>query len=157
MKNVNEFVQKLSNTNDKKLLNACKSFLTDRHVPYAVMYVAKYAKYESNFDAFGVIAASIGNKVGNTDSYVSLGHAISKLDSATNKGDTDSIRMDRILRAQNTEEVIEQYVKLIHMLKNKNITLNHTHLLKDFIFFDDKVKNKWAMDYFKVQEFTDEV
>ena len=157
MKKVNEFVNELSTTNNKKLLSACRSLLTDRLPPYALMYIAKYVTYQKDFEAFQVIAASIAKKVPNTNSYTSLGNAIAKLDYVTNKSNQESIRMDRLLRAETTEDIIEQYTKMIGILSSKHIEVNHTQLLKDFIFFNDEVKHRWAMDYFKVQEFNDEV
>jgi CRISPR system Cascade subunit CasB len=114
-------------------------------------HLSKFIDLNNERDSccYSLIAANIARSKRTSDTELSIGSVIKIIYKNEN---TAKQKLKRILDCDSSIEVCGWLKQLLHNAAEKNISINYARLLDDLIYFNDNVKKKWAMDFFKINK-----
>ena len=100
--------------------------------------------------AFALIGAAMARERTESNGLQSLGRALQMCNAEPGKID-DSVerRLRRILACDSRKELIPVLRQIIRYVQNcEKVSLDYERLLRDILYFNEKVKIRWASEYY---------
>lgn len=99
--------------------------------------------------AFATVAASLARTKPGRDGNQSLGRALAACYPEGNQSDNAKSKLRRLLACDAGEEACRVLRPLLGLLASKEtVRLDHGSLLDDLLWFGEKTKQRWAMEFF---------
>lgn len=98
---------------------------------------------------FATIAAALARAKPERDGHQSLGRALAACYEDGNQSDNAKSKLRRLLACDSVEEACRVLRPLLSLMASKEKAhLDHGSLLDDLLWFGDRTKQRWAMDFF---------
>ncbi|WP_028975134.1 type I-E CRISPR-associated protein Cse2/CasB [Spirochaeta cellobiosiphila] len=114
-------------------------------------------EYPDDRRVYALIGADIANRDVTVDGEYGLGEALAMAyqDHEHSKDDTGpgGARLRRLLACQNRKDLLLVLPSLLHLLRSKGITINHSRLLEEVFWFDredsrERTRSLWAKQFY---------
>ncbi len=140
------------------LKNATKENLEWRAWPYIERFIGNINNTDKRH-IFALVGESIAKSKNKSNGKLSFGRAMFVVQNPARDGkDTDySPRMTRVLSFDDLDDLLDVFKQLLPFLDSHDISLDYASILDDLLMarFEEnyeKLKAKWASDYFKKGE-----
>ncbi len=97
---------------------------------------------------FATIGAALARAKPVRDGHQSIGRALAACYPEGNQSDNAKSKLRRLLACDTREEACRVLRPLLGLMASKEAHLNHGSLLDDLLWFGEKTKQRWAMDFF---------
>lgn len=98
--------------------------------------------------AFATIGAALARSKAKKDGELGIGRAIASVYEDKNKDTQAKARLRRLLACDSSEEICNILRPLLRLIASRGVTLCHARLLQEVLYFSDKIKARWARDFF---------
>jgi CRISPR system Cascade subunit CasB len=117
-------------------------------------HLAKWCDLEKSRErhAFATIAASIARGKPKQDGSLGIGRAIAMCYKEDNQSDPAKAKLRRLLACDSTEEACSTLRSVLSLVLSRGQKVDHGSLLDDLLLLNEKVKVRWANDFYKRKE-----
>lgn len=165
-------------TNEEKIINhffesvhsktgtAMRAVFKKAHNPDTEYQCWEYlAKYRVNIESskerlpYITVFSSIANSDKSTDGSLGFGKALMVAYDSDRESEPARARLRRVLACDSTVEVCTILRSILRFITGKGIGISYASLLKDLKNFDivpEKVKAKWAQQFYEIKQKEDE-
>ena len=107
---------------------------------------------ESEVSCYATVGAAIARDRIDHNGHASLGEGLRLAFDHGSESDPAKARLRRILACENRGELCQVVRSVLRLIHSKGVTLNYKQLLLDFVYFNEKIKMKWASDFYRRSE-----
>lgn len=113
-------------------------------------YLAGWCDLEKAWERrpFATIASAIASAKPAADGSLGIGKAIAACYEDGNKSDSAKSKLRRLLACDSTEEVCVVLRPLLSLIASRGVHLSYGQLLNELLYFGEKTKEKWAVDFY---------
>ncbi len=107
---------------------------------------------------YATVAASLARADAGRDGTLGIGRAIAK--SYEEKGkigheqDSAKAKIRRLLACKSGIEACEVLRPILRLIGSRGVSISHSRLLADLLYFGEKTRQRWAMDFYSKKEMT---
>jgi CRISPR system Cascade subunit CasB len=115
-------------------------------------YLSRWCKDFNNDHkrtCYAVVAAGLARMKKSTDKPISLGTIVFMCSS------NSDMRLRRLL-ACDFNEICQWVHPILRLAESKGVCPNFAQLLNDLLYFNDRIKKRWALDFYKKKENEDD-
>ena len=94
------------------------------------------------------VAAAIATEKPVRDGSLGLGQALALCYEDGRNAEPAKARLRRLLACETAGEVTSVLRPVLRLIQSRSVRINYEKLLKDLIYFGEKVKLKWASDFY---------
>lgn len=102
---------------------------------------------------FAAVAAALAKARVKKDGELGLGEALSRAfvpqGGSSSDNDAAKTRLRRLLACDSVAEVVSVLRPLLGLIASRGVRLDYSRLLKDLLFFGDRVKLRWAKGFYR--------
>ncbi len=113
-------------------------------------YLAKWCDIDKEWDRkpFATIAAAVARAKPSVDGSLGIGKAIAACFDDGNSSDSAKSKLRRLLACDSAIEACVILRPLLSLISSHGARLRYGQLLNDLLYFGDKTKEKWAVDFY---------
>ncbi|MBC8285885.1 MAG: type I-E CRISPR-associated protein Cse2/CasB [Nitrospinae bacterium] len=114
-------------------------------------YLARWCDLDKDWERrpFATVAAAITYAKPKTDGFMGIGKAIAACYDDGNKSDAAKSKLRRLLACNSMEEACGILHPLLRLIASRpDARICYGQLLKELLYFGEKTKEKWAVDFY---------
>jgi len=111
-------------------------------------FLSKWCDLDNTYErtCYATIAASLAHSKKTSD--MNIGQVIARCYPDGNQDDSAKRKLRRLLACDTSLEVCQWLRPILRLASSRGITVNYGKLLEDLLYFNPKVKEKWAVDFY---------
>ncbi len=113
-------------------------------------YLANWCDLDKEWERrpLAIIAAAIARAKPDKDGSLGIGKAIAACYEDGNKSDSAKSKLRRLLACDSVQEVCVILRPLLRLISSKGVRLCYGKLLNELLYFGEKTKEWWAIDFY---------
>lgn len=121
-------------------------------------YLASWCELDNTYErtCFAIVAAALARAKQSIGTPASIGSAIAQCYQDGNQDDSAKRQLRRLLACDDGLEACQWVRPVLRLVESRGARVNFGRLLDDLLYFGPKVKERWAMDFYRRKEDMDD-